>query len=612
MELYGEMKIQKDAYFGSFSNGLSMSRSETVERLKLIEKTDEVIRYEDDRNITLEVIKRPVGEAFRVCQCITNGGDEPVTLEMIASFALRDIEADKIYRMQSFWSAEGRLKCESIYDLNLEVSWNTCAERVEKFGNVGSMPVRKYFPFLILENSRTGEMVGMEMCLASSWQMEISCKENSNLTVTGGIADRDFGQWMKTINPGESFTTPEAIIACGNSVYEICNKLMSAIDPDISKVDDKMGIVYNEYCTTWGNPTFENLKKICDRLEGKDIQYIVIDSGWYGNAENWWDMVGDWDVNEKRFPGGMKPIADYIKSKGFIPGLWYEMESVTSGSKHYAGPKHLLKKDGVPLTVGNRHFWDMEDPWVVDYLSEKVIGLLKEAGFGYIKVDYNDTIGMGCDDDEGFGEGLRKKVLASQEFFKKIKKEIPDIVIENCSSGGHRLEPSMLELVSQASFSDAHEIKSLPIIAANVSRVVKATQNQIWVVLRKEDDANRLFYSICASLYGRMCLSGEIYDLNDYQWQLVDEGMDFYHKVSKVIKNGKMTYLEQETIGYNNPNGNQISVKEYDDMKLVIVHRFENSHKVDLSFMEGYTVEAEYGTCEEDFSAKAWFLKKKN
>ncbi|MEG2584654.1 MAG: alpha-galactosidase, partial [Oscillospiraceae bacterium] len=119
-----------------------------------------------------------------------------------------------------------------------------------------------------------------------------------------------------------------------------------------------------------------------------------------------------------------------------------EMEIVGRNAKAFHMTEHLLKKDGVVITTGDRRFWDMTDPWVIEYLSNKVIKLLKECGFGYLKVDYNDNIGIGCDGAESLGEGLRTRVLGSQAFFRKIKAEIPDLVIENCSSGGHRLEPS--------------------------------------------------------------------------------------------------------------------------------------------------------------------------
>ena len=61
--------------------------------------------------------------------------------------------------------------------------------------------------------------------------------------------------------------------------------------------------------------------------------------------------------------------------------------------------------------------------------------VLKECGFGYLKIDYNDTIGMGCDGGDSLGDGLYRKVEASRRFFEKIRQEVPGIVIENCSSG---------------------------------------------------------------------------------------------------------------------------------------------------------------------------------
>ena len=87
---------------------------------------------------------------------------------MITSFRLRDVRVDRVYRMQSCWSAEGKLKVESVTDLHLEKSWNGCAYRIEKFGNVGTMPVRKYFPFLVIEDAEAEEFIGVQLYLASS------------------------------------------------------------------------------------------------------------------------------------------------------------------------------------------------------------------------------------------------------------------------------------------------------------------------------------------------------------------------------------------------------------------------------------------------------------
>ena len=608
---FSEMKLVGDGYAGGFSCGMTMHNSQTMEDFQMVEDSPLVTVRVNSRGVRLIERRVQDGEAVRIQVSVENGSDAPITLEMLTSFGLKGVSADRIHRLQSCWSAEGKLRTETMEDLHMEVSWNRCAQRVEKFGNVGSMPVRKYFPFLALEDSVKHRVVGVQLYCASSWQMELLCKEDESFTLIGGLADGDFGQWRKRVEAGGSFEAPEAVVAEGETLYDVCDRLVKAQHPDISEADDRMGILFNEYCTTWGNPSYDNLKKIADRLEGKGVQFLVIDSGWYGLAGRWWDCIGDWDVNEKRFPGGMKPIADYIRSKGMIPGLWFEMESVANGSVHYPDQELLVRKDGVILNVGGRHFWDMENPKVVEYLSEKVIGQLKTSGFGYLKVDYNDTMGMGCDGAESPGEGLRRKVEGSKEFFRKIKRDIPDIVIENCSSGGHRLEPSMMALASQASFSDAHEIPSIPLIAANMHRVVPPKQSQIWAVLRAKDSRKRIQYSIAATFLGRMCLSGEIYDLSEEQWQQVEQGMDFYRQAAPIIQQGKTILIEAEPTGYNRPRGQQLVLRELGDRGLAVMHRFEHSRDVSDSLPPDVEILMTYGDGDSDFSAKAWLYRKK-
>lgn len=610
MELRAEVKVMGDAYPGGFACGMSLGRSGTIAGFSKVAEEPEAIRYEDSRGLALIVHRKQDGEAQRVWTEFQNGSDQEVVLEMLASFALEEVKADAVYRMQSFWSAEGKLRRETICDLHLEPSWNRCATRVERFGNVGSMPVRKYFPFLALEDSESGQVTAIQLYVGASWQMEISVKESELLTVTGGLPDRELGHWTRKVAPGESFSTPQAVIAQGENLYQACRKLVEAQHPAISPVDDHMGIVFNEFCTTWGNPTLENLKQIADRLEGKGVQFLVIDCGWYGHGDAWPQSVGDWDVNPERLPGGLKEAADYIRSKGMIPGLWFELESVGPTSSHYNDREHLVKRDGLPLTVGGRRFWDMEDPWVVDYLTEKVIGQLKAGGFGYIKVDYNETMGMGVDGGDSLGDGLQRKVEASRRFFQKIREEIPGIVIENCSSGGHRLTPAFMELVSQASFSDAHETTAIPLIAANLQRVIRPDQSQIWAVMRVTDDDARLQYSLIATMLGRMCLSGDIHNLSDHQWQVVQEAMAFYGKAADIIRDGVTVLHQVSTPGYNEPQGEQLVLRELGNRGLAVYHRFQNSQDGMPNLPQGCRILESFGLADRDFSAQAWLYEK--
>lgn len=612
MKFCAQWKTRNSGYNGSFTGGLSLAKSEDVVNSKII--------FDDESKAVFES-NGCIVEAFHikkgnVTECFTrfiNNTDETVTIDLLSSFCIEDIFADRLHRAESFWSAEGRLLSQDLVELNMEKSWNNFGTRIEKFGQIGSMPVRKWFPFAVLENSKTKEFVGVQIYCASSWQIEIY-RDKEPITLTGGIADFDFGHWSKNIEPNSVFTTPKAVIAVGNSLEEVCDRLVKAQSPRIAETDREMPVIFNEYCTTWGNPTPENLEKIAKRLSESGIKYLVIDSGWYKeDGDEWWDSIGDWNISRKIFPNGLKPVCDMIKSYGLIPGIWFEFENVGERSAVYKMSDHLLRRFGVPITVSNRRFLNMRDKWVKDYLTEKVIKMLKDNGFGYLKVDYNDNIGVGCDGAESLGEGLRQAVSASQDFFRKIAKEIPELVIENCSSGGHRLEPSMMELVSQASFSDAHECVSIPIIAANLHRLIRIEQSQIWAVLRKDDDIHRINYSLSSGFLGRLCVSGDVFDISDEKLEVVKEAVSFYKKAKSIIKNGFTSLIDCTAVSYNKPVGYQRVLRTLGSEALLVVHTFENGGDPPLKdILDKYLIADSFGSeLTADFRGKVFLLKEK-
>jgi len=99
MELYGEMKLRGDGYGGGFSCGMTMCRSETMEGFSVYEETEGRTVYRNDRGVTLTVSRRRDGEALRVRTAVCNGSSERIGLEMLASFAVRGVKADRIHRL---------------------------------------------------------------------------------------------------------------------------------------------------------------------------------------------------------------------------------------------------------------------------------------------------------------------------------------------------------------------------------------------------------------------------------------------------------------------------------------------------------------------------------
>ena len=588
-----QFKLVGDNYPDGFIHGHSMRNSGSVDEVKFERQ------YTDGNRIITELSKRnllfrhvldyePGSLYMTIHSEVVSNSDSPEILEMISSYNICGFSALEagcrmedfvLHRMTSKWSMEGKLSSVPFTELNLEPAWLRIGANSERFGQVGSMPVRKYFPWMVAEDKKYGYSIGFQLAHNASWQMEVYDKDE-HAAFSGGIADREFGHWTKKLTRGEVFVTPKAYVtvACEDVDgigYRLTSAQMKHLDT-VPESEKNLPVIFNEYCTSWGNPTEESMLKMADALKGKGIKYCVIDAGWHVKPGNDWTDIGDWIVNTEKFPHGLKYVADRIREDGMIPGLWFEMEVTAKDADTFKCDDMLLKLDGVPIQTCFRRFLDMRNPKVTEFLKERVIGRLKEDGFGYLKVDYNDNIGIGCDGAESIGEGLRLNMEASKEFFRLLRREIPELVIENCSSGGHRLEPSMQELTSMASFSDAHECVTIPIIAANVTRAIIPAQSQIWAVLRAKDSIQRLYYSLSNTFLGRMCLSGDIYDISEEQWAITEKAVELYGRVADIIRDGRNYRFGRRVSSYEHPTGSQAvcRVSKEKDRILVVAHSF--------------------------------------
>lgn len=609
-----QMKLVGDAYSDGFIHGHSMKNTATAKGLQFKNQTTKecgsvtgiITTLENNGVEATHVLEYEAGTPYmKMYSSVCSHREETVTLEMLSSFnicAFSGISGELrmedfvLHRMQSKWSMEGKLESTPFLDLQLEPAWIRIGANSVRFGEVGSMPVRRYFPWMIAEDTKFGYSIGAQLAHPASWQMEVY-NIDERVSLSGGLADREFGHWMKRLCKGEMFETPTAILTVAKEdVDGISHRLTMAQRENLEnvpEVEKSLPIVFNEYCTTWGNPTEENMLKIIDILKGKGIAYCVIDAGWHLKNGADWSDIGDWIVNKDRFPRGLSYIAQATKNAGMIPGLWFEMENAGDASDIFKKEEVLLKRDGYPIQTCRRRFLDMRKQEVQEYLEERVIDRLEQDGFGYIKVDYNDNIGIGCDGAESLGEGLRQNMMGSQKFFQRMRERMPELVIENCSSGGHRLEPSMQALTSMASFSDAHEWRAIPVIAANVTRAILPAQSQIWAVLRKNDDEKRLYYSLCNTFLGRMCLSGDVYDLEDWQWKIVEESIRLYKVCAPVIKHGRNYIYGPLNKSYNHLKGWQAVCRVSDDKEqmLVVAHTFEEAPEtLHIALPDGETV----------------------
>ena len=591
-----------DIKAGGFAQGQTLRGGSTTAGLKF---QDQRITDTDERKLIVTNLTNPgAGLAVRhmlswleadpglsVWVEVQNIGTEIITVEMLSSFAFGFItpfdstdapERLFVHRFRSAWSSEGRHEVRSVEELGLERSWSGHGVRCERFGQIGTKPVRRWFPFVAVEDRKCQVLWGAQLAWPGSWQMEVYRRDDF-LHLSGGLADRELGHWCKELAPGALFVTPQAAVASvKGDIDDLCRRLVAMQKdefPNPPPSEAHLPILFNDWCTSWGRPTEKRILGIAERLATLPVEYLVVDSGWYvPEGANWENAQGDWFAAARLFPGGMKTLCREIRRRGLTPGIWFEPEVVGPSSRLWQREELQLHRDGKPIQVGERRFLDMRRDETHRYLRQRVIDFVKQNGFGYLKVDHNETIGLGVDGAESPGEGLRQHVEGVQRFFRELRAQVPGLIIENCSSGGHRLEPSMVALTDMSSFSDAHEAVEIPIIAANLQRLVPARKLQIWAVLRSQDSDRRLVYSLAAPFLGRMCLSGDIEELSEAQWALLRRATELYREVWPLILKGQYRRFGPQVGSYRHPKGWQAVLRRDEEggQALAVVHRFED------------------------------------
>lgn len=499
------------------------------------------------------------------------------------------------HRFKAGWSMEGLHQSNTLTELGLERAWTTSAESI-KLGAVGTRAVREYHPYGAVEDTENGIIWGAYLAHNASWQMELT-RLLDGVSLSAGLADSVTGLWSKRIKDKESFTSPTATVSVtAGGIAELSNRLLSMRHRAIDAYGEEgLPIVYNEFVTTWGRPTEKAMLEMADILGRGKTKYMVIDAGWYQKKRS----IGDWEVDTEAFPSGMKAYTDKIRQKGMIPGVWMEFECADSRSDAFGSCKDNMKLTlngrvivGEVINGRRENFFDFRKPEVISYLDEKVIKFLKDSGFGYIKVDYNTSPGAIIDGTESGGENLRQHMERVRDFFIRMKKEIPELIIENCASGGCRLEPSMMDITAMSSASDTHEGYEGAVVAANLHYLTPPRQNQIWCTLKPDYSKERFSYIISQGFLGRMCWSGLIAELSQPQLEEMFRAERFYEKVSDIIKRGNSYIFRTDICSFYSPEGTQAVVRYSEDENeaLVTVHGFKNAGKLSVRLKGSYTL----------------------
>jgi len=297
------------------------------------------------------------------------------------------------------------------------------------------------FPFFNVEGAGEGVMVGIGW--SGQWAASLRLGESGGLKIRAGME-----KTLLKLHPGEEIRSPRILLLFweGEDRLRGHNLLRRFLLAHRTPQRDGQPVVGPLACNGGpvlfdeaNNATEHNQLALAERYRqfGLDTEYWWIDAGWYEGG--WPNGVGNWTVRRDGFPDGLRPVSDALKELDMGLVLWFEPERVHQGTyldrEH---PEWVLKLPDNPNGL-----LDLGDPGARAWLIEHISGMIESEGISIYRQDFNmDPLPFwrAADDEDRQGMTEIRHVEGLYTFWDELLQRHPGLVIDNCASGGRRLD----------------------------------------------------------------------------------------------------------------------------------------------------------------------------
>ena len=390
---------------------------------------------------------------------LRNAGEEPIRLNRLQSAAWHVPAGEwRLTHLSGSWGCE--------YTRN-EVML-TQARTVLQNNRI-TCGAAQQTPFFALDaGGRATETMGELFFGVLHWSGNFSITAEKQfgqeIAVSGGINDFDCEYVLR---PGETLDTPMftgGFVARGfermsEVFYDWQFDALLPRGKEVCKPHLERPVIYNSWYPFEFDVTEEKCLALIDKCVEMGVEMFVIDDGWMPGRVDDKAGLGDWAVDEVRFPHGMRVISDKCHKNGMRFGLWVEPEMVNPDSKLYrAHPDWVIHDPTRPRTeqrtqlVLNLARDDVRD-WAIGWLDE----LIEGCGLDYLKWDMNRYVFENGWPDAAPEERRSLSIRYTRNLmaiWRHLNEAHPDVLFENCASGGGRSDFGMVQYADRINRSD--------------------------------------------------------------------------------------------------------------------------------------------------------------
>ncbi len=384
---------------------------------------------------------------------ITNEGASPIWVERALS-ALVDMP----------WDGEELVTFYGSHQKEFQLSRQKITHGTTAIGSTRGASSPQYPPFAAIcapeATEHSGEVRAFHLIYSGNHCVQVERDQYDHLRTVIGIHPDDFS-WK--LAPGESFQTPETVLVFSgegfNGMSQEFHRLYTERLFPRQWAGRPRPILLNSWEMCYFDVSEEKLLRVIREAASLGFELVVLDDGWFGHRNNSKSSLGDWFINHEKFPNGLTPLLDCAKENGIQFGIWFEPEMISPDSELMrTHPDWAARFPGIsPLLGRNQLVLDLTRQEVQNYVLETLSGFLKTYPVSYVKWDMNRHMtdpGSAALPPDQTGEFFHCYMLGLYRILKELTSRFPEVLFENCSSGGGRFDAGMSFYMPQTWCSD--------------------------------------------------------------------------------------------------------------------------------------------------------------
>ena len=437
-------------------------------------------------------------------------------------------------------------------------------------------------PFMALLSKNAtqteGEVYGFNFIYSGNFEAVAELDQFDKVRAMMGISPYLF-KWK--LEKGEEFVSPEAVMVySANGLGSMSRAFHDLYRTHLIRspyLHKERPILLNNWEATYFNFNTDKLLDIARDAKDAGIEMLVMDDGWFGNRFDDNRALGDWEVNTEKLPGGLEYLVSEVNKIGLKFGIWMEPEMISPDSDLYrAHPDWAVSTPGKePSLCRNQLILDLTRKEVFDHTFESIKKVLSSANIEYMKWDMNRTI---CDiysvsmPADRQGEFYHRFMLAVYALQEKVLKEFPNLLLENCSSGGGRFDAGMLYYSPQVWGSDDTDAIERLVIQEGNALIYPLSSIGAHVSVCPNHAIGRV---TPFETRGHVALAGtfgyelDITKLSKEDRVLIPEQVKMYHKYNSLVREGDYYRLASYS---ENHFYDAWMVKSKDDKEILVTY----------------------------------------